>query len=427
MLNSSLVETKKIIRKYFEYLDKNQNLHAKSKVPLAVPPYSWQEVCEALDSMMSMQTTMGKKVQRFEEEFANYVGVKYAVMVNSGSSANLLALSILTNPLFGSNRISKGDEIITPAVTWATTVYPIVNVGAKPVFVDVNSKTYNIDPDKIEVAITKRTKAIMPVHLLGNPCDMDRITKIAKKFGLHVIEDTCEAHGAEFCGQKVGSFGDMATFSFFASHHITTMEGGMLVTNNRKIFELGKSLRAFGWTRDLNDKQYYTKRHPKIDPRFLFVNIGYNIRPTEIQGAFGIHQIKKLDHFIKIRIKNAQYWKKHLIQYSKYIMLPTEDETHKNVYMTYPITVIENKYFNKNELVASLEKNGIETRPVMAGNMVQQPSSKLFSHRISGNLKNSEYIMKNSFLIGNHQAINEKMRKYVADVISQFIDMKIKN
>lgn len=425
MFDSYFFEAKKIVKKYFEHLDRNQKSHSSTKVPLAVPPYGWQEVCEALDSMLSRKTTMGNKVGRFEEDFARYIGVKYAIMVNSGSSANLLALSILANPSFGKNRIKNRDEVITPAVTWATTVYPIVNVGAKPVFVDVDLKTYDIDPNKIEQAITKKTKAIMPVHLLGYPCDMNKIKKIANKFDLCIIEDSCEAHGAEYCGRKVGSFGDIGTFSFFASHHITTMEGGMLVTNNREIFELGKSLRAFGWIRDLHDKGNHSKKYPEIDSRFLFINMGYNIRPTEIQGAFGIHQIRKLDNLIKIRIKTARYWKKRLVPYSKYIMLPAEDRLHKNVYMTYPITVIKNDYFNKNELVAFLEKNGIETRPVMAGNMVEQPSSRLFSHRVSGKLKNSEYIMKNSFLIGNHQGINERMRKHVADVISQFIDRKV--
>lgn len=422
MSNNYLLTTKKLVKKYFNNLDHHST--SKIKVPLAVPPYSWEEVCEALDSMLTMKTTMGEKVKKFEESFAKYIGVKYAVMVNSGSSANLLALSILSNPAFGNNKIRKGDEVITPAVTWATTVYPIANVGARPVFVDVDRKTYNIDADKIEQAITKKTKAIMPVHLLGFPSDMKKIKTIADKHDLHVIEDSCEAHGAEYFGKKVGSIGDIGTFSFFASHHITTMEGGMLVTSDKKIHELGKALRAFGWIRDLSDKKQYSKKYPTIDSRFLFINTGYNLRPTEIQGAFGIHQIRKLDSLIKIRIENALYWKRQLGAYSQYIMLPPELEGFKNVYMTYPLTVIENRFFDKDDLVEDLERHGIETRPVMAGNMVRQPVMSYLTYRISGRLENSEYIMNNSFLIGNHQAIDEKKRKYVADVIIRFLDKK---
>jgi CDP-4-dehydro-6-deoxyglucose reductase, E1 len=416
--------TKKIVKQYFDNLDHGS---ISKKVPLAVPPYSWEEVCEALDSMLTMKTTMGEKVRRFEKSFAKYVGTRYAVMVNSGSSANLLALSVLSNPSFGSNRIRKGDEIITPAVTWATTVYPIANVGAKPVFIDVDRKTYNIDADKIEQAITKKTKAIMPVHLLGFPSDMKKIKKIAGKHDLHVIEDSCEAHGAEYFGKKVGSIGDIGTFSFFASHHITTMEGGMLVTSDKKIYELGKAIRAFGWVRDLSNKKQYSKKYPAIDSRFLFVNTGYNLRPTEIQGAFGIHQIRKLNSLIKIRIENAQYWKKRLGVYSQYIMLPPDFEGFKNVYMTYPLTVIENHYFDKDDLVEDLERHGIETRPVMAGNMVRQPVMSHLSYRVSGRLVNSEYIMNNSFLIGNHQAIDVKKREYLADVIIRFLDRKTRS
>jgi CDP-6-deoxy-D-xylo-4-hexulose-3-dehydrase len=420
LLSNYFLSAKRLVKQYFDQLDKSSISDAK--VPLAIPPYSWEEVCEALDSMLSMKTTMGEKVKKFEESFAKYIGTKYGIMVNSGSSANLLALSILSNPMFGSNRIKPDDEIITPAVTWATTVYPIANVGAKPVFVDVNLRTYNIDVDKIEQAITKKTKAIMPVHLLGYPSDIKKIKKIANKHDLYIIEDSCEAHGAEYFGKKVGSFGDIGTFSFFASHHITTMEGGMMVTNNKEIYELGKAIRAFGWVRDLADKTQYKRKYAPIDSRFLFINTGYNLRPTEVQGAFGMHQIKKLDGLIRIRIKTARYWKRRLMPYFKYIMLPPDAKGLKNVYMTYPITVIKNRYFDKDDLVSHLEKHGIETRPVMAGNMVKQPVMKYISHRVSDELTNSEYIMENSFLIGNHQGIDEKKRKYVADVMIKFLD-----
>ena len=422
-------DSKLIIKEYFEknYSKQEKFIPGKSKIPLAIPPYSWQEVCEALDSMLSMQTTMGKKVKKFEESFAKYIGSKYAIMVNSGSSANLLALSVLSNPSFGSGIIKKGNKIIPPATTWVTTVYPIVSIGAKPVFVDIEMGTYNIDTQKIEKAITKKTKAIMLVHLLGYPCNMTQIKNIAKKHNLLLIEDTCESHGAEFNGKKVGSFGDLSTFSFFASHHITTMEGGMLVTNNPKIYELGKSIRTFGWTRDLKNKKTLEKKYSNIDTRYLFLNMGFNMRPTEIQGAFGIHQIKKLDHLVKRRIENADYFYTKLNSFSDYLLLPPQRKKYKNSFLVFPITVIENKYFNKNQIVDNLEKHGIETRQVVAGNIVQQPVINQFSYRISGDLKNSEYVMKNSFVIGIHDGIDNERRNYISQIIAEFISKKTKS
>jgi CDP-6-deoxy-D-xylo-4-hexulose-3-dehydrase len=369
---------------------------------------------------------MSKKVEMFEKLFANYIGVKYALMVNSGSSANLLALSILNNPFLGGKQIKEGHEVITPAVTWSTTVFPIVNINAKPVFVDVDLKTFNIDPKKIEKAITKKTKAIMVVHLLGNPCNMKIIRKIAKKYNLFLIEDCCEALGAQFENKKVGGFGDLATFSFFASHHITTMEGGMLVTNNQKLFEIAKSLRTHGWSRDLKNRKQIENKNAKIDSRFLFPNLGYNLRPTELQGAFGIHQIKKLNKFLKIREKNAKFWKKSLAEYSEYITF-LEDETKSyNSNMLFAIKITKNKFFTKDQLVNFLEKKGIGTRPVMAGNFVKQPVIKIIPHRISGNLKNSSEIMENAFLIGNHQNIGDNERKYISKTIIKFLNSKIK-
>ncbi len=415
-----------MVKEYFEHEKIEKFYPGKTKIPLAVPPYGWEEVSEALDSLLTMKTTMGQKVKKFEEKFAKYIGVKHAIMVNSGSSANLLALSILSNEAISTTKIKSGDEIITPALTWATTVYPITNIGVKPVFVDVDLYTHNIIPEKIENAITKKTRAIMPVHLLGYPCDMKKIMKIAKENDLYVIEDACEAHGTEYFGNKVGSFGDLASFSFFASHHITTMEGGMLVTNNTEFYELGKSLRAFGWIRDNKNKNKHIAENPNIDPRFLFVNSGYNIRPTEIQGAFGIHQIKKLEKFIKIRISIADYWNKKLKPYSKYFILPLESKQIRNTYMAYPITIKQNSFFTKNQLVQYLEKNKIETRPVMAGNITQQPVMKYLDHKKIGTLKNSQYITDNSFLIGIHQNINKQMKEFVIKKIIEFVDTNTK-
>lgn len=427
MNKNKLQEFRTLIEEHFSEANKKNFFSNKLKIPLAVPPFGTDEVLEALESLLTKQTTMGKKVKKFEDLFSNYIGTKFSLMVNSGSSANLLALTILSNPYFGKNRIDYGDEVITPAVTWSTTVYPIVNVGAIPNFVDVKLNDFNIDIDKIESAISNKTKAIMIVHLLGCPCDILEIKKIAKKHNLWLIEDSCEAHGARFKGKHVGSFGDISTFSFFASHHITTMEGGMVSTNNKKICEIGKSIRAFGWTRDMSKKKEIEKKHPYVDPRFLFVNIGYNFRPTELQGGFGIHQITKLDNYVDIRIENAEYWNRIFSNLSEYIITPKINPNRKNSYLFYPLTVVKNKFFTKDELVRYLEKNGIETRPIMTGNIVEQPVSKLFKFKVTGDLENSRYIMRNSFAIGNHHEINESKRKFIANIITRFIENTIKN
>ena len=409
-----------LVKDYFSQRKGGQFVPGKTRIPLNIPSYDWEEAWEAIESMLSGYVTMGKKVAQFEAMFASYIGVKYATMVNSGSSANLIALSIITNPVL-SKHIQPGDEIITPAVTWATTVFPIINCGAIPVLVDVDLDTFTINPDEIEKAITNKTRAIMPVHLLGNPCNMPRIMKIAREHNLFVIEDTCEAHGAELDGQKVGSFGDLATFSFFFSHHITTIEGGMVLSNNEELAELAKALRVFGWVRDLRDKDAITKRYADIDPRFLFINIGYNFRPTEIQGAFGIHQIKKLDEFIEIRRDNANFWSDNLKQYSDYLGLHREREGTRHVWFGYPITIKPGAPFTRKEMMDFLEKKGVETRPIMSGNIDEQPAMRLFPYKKVGELPNSRLIMRHSFFFGNHQGIGKEAREAIVEYIREFI------
>ena len=410
-----------LVRKEFNANQKHGFVPGKTKIPLTVPTYDFAEIDEALDSLLSTWVTMGKKVKRFEEMFAEYLGCKYAVMVNSGSSANLLALSVLCNPLLSSN-IQPGSEIITPAVTWATTIYPIANVGCTPVLVDVNLETYNIDPEQAKLALSKNTRAIMPVHLLGNPCAIDSIQEIAKDQDLFVIEDACESTGAEFNAQKVGTFGDMGTFSFYISHHISTIEGGMIVTNNEDYFEYLKAMRAFGWVRDLNRKKTVEGGSPDIDPRFLFYTYGYNFRPTEIQGGFGIHQIRKLDRFIKMRRRNADYWNRKLKPFEDLLFLPKETANTRHVYFGYPITVKSDALFDRHDLVSRLESKGIETRPIMAGNMTEQPVMKQLKHRVVGSLENSRIVMRRSFFFGNHNGIGPEEREFIADVIVDFLN-----
>ena len=419
-MSQTLDRIRPYLRKHFE-LTRTEFVPGKTRIPLTVPTYGSEEVEEAVDSLLSTWVTMGSKVKRFEDAFANYNGSRHAVMVNSGSSANLLALSVLTNHTTP-DHIENGSEIITPAVTWATTVYPIANVGCIPVLVDVDPQTFNIVPEEIEKAIGPNTRAVVPVHLLGSPCEIDHINKIAEAHDLYVVEDSCESTGAEFQGKKVGSFGDMGTFSFFLSHHISTIEGGMIVTDNDAFYEYLKAMRAFGWVRDLRDKEKYSSANKGIDPRFLFITSGYNLRPTEIQGAFGIHQIEKLDGFIDQRRNNAAYWTKKLSPYSDLLILSEEQPETKHVYFGYPLTIRTEAPFTREQLVDRLESKLVETRPVMAGNMAEQPVMKDLPHGVSGSLTNSRMIMRQSFFFGNHSGISAPEREYIAESITDFLD-----
>jgi CDP-6-deoxy-D-xylo-4-hexulose-3-dehydrase len=419
-MSQTLEKIRPYLKKHFQ-LQEREFIPGKTKIPLTVPTYGYEEVDEAIESLLSTWVTMGSKVKKFEESFAKYNGSKYAVMVNSGSSANLLALSVLTNPSLP-DHIEAGSEIITPAVTWATTVYPIADVGCTPVLVDVDPHTFNIDPVEIEKAVGPLTRAIMPVHLLGGPCKIETIQKIAKDNDqLNIIEDACESTGAEVKGRKVGCFGDMGTFSFFISHHISTIEGGMIVTDNDAYYEQLKAMRAFGWIRDLKNKEELAKDNNGIDPRFLFVTHGYNMRPTEIQGGFGIHQIKKLDGFIEQRRDNAEYWNKKLSSYKDHLTLPEEQPGTKHVFFGYPITVKPNAPFTREEITNHLEKKLIETRPIMAGNMAEQPAMKDIPHRLVGSLPNSHMIARQSFFFGNHLGVGSREREYIAESIIEFL------
>jgi CDP-6-deoxy-D-xylo-4-hexulose-3-dehydrase len=367
---------------------------------------------------------MGEKVCRFEAAYARYLGVRHAVMVNSGSSANLLALSALAGE--GAERpLLPGDEVITPAVTWATTVWPIAQLGLRPVLVDVDATSFNIDPQQIERAITPRTRAIMLVHLLGRPCEMDAIAEIAERHELLVIEDACEAHGAEHRGRKVGSLGDLATFSFYFSHHMTTIEGGIVVTDSDAYADAARTLRAFGWARDSAEAERHASAHPQIDPRFLFVAAGYNMRPTELQAAFGLHQLDRLDGFVEERRANAAYWTGRLAPLSPHLALPSEDAGTRHAWFAYPVAVAEGAPFAREQLVAHLEARGVETRPIMAGNIAEQPAMAAIPHRVVGELPNARSIHRSAFFFGNHQAIGEAERSAIVDYVADFVASQV--
>jgi len=290
-----------------------------------------------------------------------------------------------------------------------------------PVLVDVDLDTFTIDPEAAARAIGPRTRAMLPVHLLGNACDMRALGALADRHGLVMIEDSCEAHGARFEGKAVGTFGAMGTFSFYFSHHISTIEGGMVVTDDGALADLARMLRAHGWIRDL--KKRPAVAGAPIDERFLFVNVGYNLRPTELQGAFGIHQMPKLEPYIKIRRDNVEHWNAALRRYARWLReCPGRDTAgSRSVWFGYPITVRPEAPFTRDALVEFLEGRGIGTRPIMAGNFRDQPAIRLFPHRVAGSLERAEHVMRQSFFIGNHHAIRDADRAYVVTCVDEFM------
>ena len=383
----------------------------KTRIPLAVPPWGEEEIAEATDSLRSGMLTMGRKVRAFEEAWARYCGRKHGIMVNSGSSANLVALSALR--CLG--MLQEGDEIITPALTWATTVFPIAQVGCVPVLADVDLDTYNLGQVTTGEAILACTgnPFLMPVSLLGNPCEED--------WHGRTLHDACEAHGALVDGQNVGSFGLAATFSFFFSHHISTVEGGMIVTDDDEYADTCRSLRAFGWVREMSDREAFAKQHPRIDARFLFRYPGFNVRPMEIQGAFGLHQLPRLEGLIEHRRENAAYWNRALGAYSEFLQLQEERPGTRHVWFSYPLMVRPGAPFTRKQLQDFLESCGVETRPIEAGNMAIQPAMRHIKHRIAGPLTNAQYIHERSFFFGNHQGIGEAAREYIVNCVKEFI------
>lgn len=416
-------ELRKLVEQYFALGEPPTARLSGARLPLHLPSYGSREVNEALDSLLSTQVTMGRKVARFEEMWAEYLGVKHAIMVNSGSSANLLACSMLANP-WVPNRLQPGDEVIVPAVAWSTSYFPLVNLGLVPVLVDVELTTFAVDPAAVERAITPKTRAILAVHLLGVACDMDRLQAICREHRLFLMEDACEAHGAMFRGRKVGSFGEVGSFSFYFSHHISTIEGGMLVTSDDRLADLARVLRAHGWTRDMRKKE---PPHPTIDERYLFVNLGYNLRPTEIQAAFGLHQLDRLETFIEERRQNTRVWNAALSKYPQWFVIHPgrEDDGSRSVWFGFPITVRPEAPFTRTELREFFETQGIETRPIMAGNFLDQPAIQMIPHRVGGPLPNAELITSNSFFIGNHQGVSQAEQGYVAECLEAFVGQRV--
>jgi CDP-6-deoxy-D-xylo-4-hexulose-3-dehydrase len=386
------------------------------KYELASSTWGSEEISALNKVVESGKFTMGSEVRRFEEDFAHSVNSGFSVMFNSGSSANLAllaALRYLNKPLFNS-----GDEIIVPAVSWSTTYYPVHQLGGVLRFVDIDPATLNIDPNKIEEAINEKTKGIFVVNLLGNPAPWDKISEIAKKHNLFVIEDNCESLGAELNGKFTGTFGLGGTFSTFFSHHISTMEGGLVATDNEELYQTLKSIRAHGWTRDLPKDNYV---HPKTgtewDDLFRFVLPGYNLRPLEIEAAIGCEQIKKLPSFISARRANALLFQAVMLEFPD---IDIQSENGKSSWFGFSL-ILKGKLTNqRSKLVEKLRVNEIESRPIVTGNFTRNPVIKHLDHAPLTPLPGSDLIHDQGLFVGNHHYDLKEQIERLHGVLSDF-------
>jgi len=386
------------------------------KYNLASDSWGNEEIQAINEVIKSNRYTMGSRVKKFESEFAEFFGSKYSIMVNSGSSANLLMIaSLVISKEFD---INMGDEVIVPAVSWSTTFFPVHQYGLKLVFVDIDKETLNIDPNKIESAITSKTKAVFAVNLLGNPCELKKINKICKENNLILIEDNCESLGAKFDDKFTGTFGTLGSFSFFFSHHMQTMEGGMILTNNKNLYELCVSMRAHGWIRDLENKNSIESKtgNPFYDS-FNFVTPGYSIRPLEMSGAIGSVQLKKLPDFIKNRKINAKYFKSLFENEENFLI---QKETHDSSWFGFSIILINKLSSHRENIIKSLIDNEIECRPIVAGNFTKNPVIKYLNHTVADNLVCANQIDNDGFFVGNDFRDLSNEIKHLYDTLKSY-------
>ena len=391
------------------------------KYPLLSEAFSTKDINEGINVLRSKQITMSKITKKFELHFAKKMGSKYAIMTNSGSSANLLALSCLTNPL-SKKKILPNSEVIIPAICWSTSLWPIIQNNLKPVFVDVELGTFNIDIDNIEKKITKKTKAIMLIHVLGTSTNMSKLLKIVKKYKLDLIEDSCESLGAKYNKRNLGTFGRFGTYSFYYSHQITSGEGGMIVCNDTNDYNVLKSLRSHGWSRDTDLHNSFKKNYKSLDDRFLFIGPGYNVRPTDIQAAIALNQFKRLNEFIKIRNTNRNKIINFLKMDNKWnnqFSFVKVDIKTKPSWFGLPILINKRYAHIKKEFLNQLSKKGIENRPIISGNFLNQPASKFFNFSSSKkDFKNADEIEDRGFFIGLHtKNLKQLELKYISNCL----------
>ncbi|MDO8673366.1 MAG: lipopolysaccharide biosynthesis protein RfbH [Dehalococcoidia bacterium] len=402
----------------------------ETPVPYAGRVFDDDELALLAEASLDFWLTTGRFAAQFEREFARFCGVRHAILTNSGSSANLLALSCLTSPKLGDRRLKPGDEVITVAAGFPTTVNPIIQNQLVPVFLDVTLPTYNVDVSQLELALSDRTRAVMLAHTLGNPFDLAAVTAFTRKHGLWLIEDCCDALGATFHGQKVGTFGDLATTSFYPAHHITMGEGGAVLTDDPALKVLVESFRDWGrdcWC-DPGQDDTCGKRFdwqlgelPRgYDHKYTYSHIGYNLKLTDMQAAIGVAQLKKLPGFIETRNRNFTLLNARLERYQEFFILPEPTPGAQPSWFGYPITVREGGSFGRDDVVQFLESRKIGTRLLFGGNLLRQPAYAGISRRVVGNLENADRIMRDTFWVGVSPRITSEMMGYVLESFDAF-------
>jgi CDP-6-deoxy-D-xylo-4-hexulose-3-dehydrase len=424
-------EISELVKKYAE-LQYDEKLFEPgvSVVPPSGKVIGETELQYMVDASLDGWLTTGRFNEQFEKELAEFIGVKHLITVNSGSSANLVAFSALTSPKLGPRAIKKGDEVIGVAAGFPTTVNPIVQFGAVPVFVDVDLKTHNIDADLVEAAITPKTKAIMLAHTLGNPFNLAKIKAICEKHHLWLIEDCCDALGAEFDGRKVGTWGDIATLSFYPAHHMTMGEGGAVFTNDAQLATIAESFRD--WGRDCYckpgcDNTCGTRFSMKMgdlpegyDHKYTYSHLGYNLKITDMQAACGLAQLKRLPEFIEKRNANFDYLKNRLSSVTDFIELTDPTENSKPSWFGFPITLKETAGVSRVDLTKYLDQCKIGTRLLFAGNLTRQPYFEGVEYRVVGDLTNTDITMNQTLWLGIYPGLGTEHLDYIAEKIEEF-------
>jgi len=433
------VETKRIrkeilgkVKEFYRERKKEEKfIPGFTRINYAGRIYDEREMMNLVDASLDFWLTSGRFAKQFEKEFAQFLGLKYCLLTNSGSSANLLALSALTSPKLGEKRLKPGDEVITTACGFPTTLNPILQNNLTPVFIDIDLETYNIQAEQIEKAISKKTKAIFIAHTLGNPVNLDKVLKTTKKHKLWLLEDCCDALGSKYKDNHTGTFGDISTFSFYPAHQITTGEGGAVLTSNPLLKKIILSFRDWGrdcWCEPGQDNTCSRRFKWKLgklplgyDHKYIYSHVGYNLKITDMQAAIGVAQLKKLPSFIKSRRKNFTSLYNILKKYEKYFILPYAEKNSQPCWFGFPILVKKTAPFTRNEIVNYLEKNKIATRMLFGGNLTRQPAYENKKYRVSGSLKNTDLVMNNLFWIGVYSGITNKMIKYIEEKFKEFI------
>jgi CDP-6-deoxy-D-xylo-4-hexulose-3-dehydrase len=388
-------------------------MHAK--YPLASTTFGSEEIEAAKAVLDSGNYTMGERVRQFESEFAEWTGAKHSIMVNSGSSSNLLMVDLMLRRSKGLAPWKKGDEVLVPALAWPTTVWPLVQLGLIPVYVDVDPKTLAIDLESAKSALSSKTKGMFLIHVLGQCADMDATMAFCRENGIHLIEDNCESLGAHYKGRQAGTWGVAGSYSCFFSHHIATMEGGMITTDDSELYEDFKSIRAHGWVRDRGDKAEWVAKHPELDSRFMFIMPGYNVRPIEIEAAIGSVQLRKLDSMLESRerlARDVHGWTRKFAPWMNLIgsehltdrKLSRRERRHS--WMTFPFRLDAKAPATVAKVKEIFEAAGVETRPIIAGNLARHPANQYAEYRQARSLSNCDELLSNGFMIGCHPVLS---------------------